>query len=119
MVTRRRAHSRLYTARDNSGVVKAAGFNLAGPENGLARARAAVVVGGRKIKAGDLVDLLVFGTRRKRVRRTGSTVALGYNGGLAIRGDNSPGATKINSPLWLEARFKGYSRVVAIIKFIL
>lgn len=114
-------HTRGYTPRDNAGVLHARGINLSGPDNGLARVRASLtkVVPGKKFTPGDLVQLLVFGTRRSRSRKTGTTVRLNYNGGLLIRGDGHPVGSKVLSPLWLEARWKGYSRAYVVAKFIL
>lgn len=116
-----RSHTRKYTPRDNAGILLARGINLAGPDNGLALAKATLlkVQPGRKLTRGDLVELLVFGTRRTHSRLTGSTVTLDYNGGMSLRGDGSPGGSKLASPIWLESRWKGYSRIISVAKFIL
>lgn len=113
-------HTRGYTPRDNAGVLHAQGINLVGPDNGLARVRASLtrIVAGKKLTRGDLVQLLIFGTRRTRSRRTVTTVRLDYNGGLLIRGDGSPVGSKVLSPLWLEARWE-YSRAYVMAHYIL
>ena len=114
-------HTRSYTPRDNAGLLRARGVNLRGPDNGLARVRASVVqaVPGKKLTPGDLVEVLVYGTRRARIRRTGGTVRLGYNGAILIRGDGHPGGSKVLSPMWLEARWRGYTRAYSMAKFVL
>ena len=117
----RKSHTRKYTPRDNAGIILARGINLFGPDNGLALAKAALlkVQPGRKLTKGDLVELLIFVTKRIHARLTGTTVALDYNGGMSLRGDGSPGASKLASPVWLESRWKGYTRIVSVAKFIL
>ena len=114
-------HTREYTPRDNAGVLLARGINLTGPDNGVARARASLirVVPGKKLTLGDLAQFLIFGVRRVRARLTGTTVKLGYNGAMLIRGDGHPVGSKILSPLWLEARWEGYSRASLMSRFLI
>ena len=115
-------HTRDYTPRDNAGVLLSRGINLVGPDNGPARVRASLirVVPGKKLSRGDLTELFVFGVRRIRLRRTGTTVKLDYNGGMLIRPDGHPVGSKILSPMWLEARWwGGYSRTNVMSRFLL
>lgn len=117
----RKSHTRKYTPRDNAGILLARGINLAGPDNGLAWVKATLmkVQPGRKLARGDLVELFVFGTRRILQRLTGGTVSLDYNGAMLLRGDGSPGGSKVNNPTWLETRWHGHSRITTVAKFIL
>lgn len=77
------------------------------------------VVPGKKLNRGDLVRLVIFGTIRPRRRRTGTVVSLGYNGGLSLRKDGSPVAGKLFCPFWVEGRWRGYSRVSLLSRFLL
>lgn len=114
-------HTRDYTPRDNAGILLARGINLVGPDNGPARVRASLIrtTPGKKLTRGDLVELYVFGTRRARSRRTGTTVKLDYNGAILVRGDGHPAGSKVLSPLWLESRWQGYTRAQVVAQFIL
>ena len=77
------------------------------------------VVPGKKLHRGDLVRVVVFGTVKSHSRRTGTSVSLGYNGALSLRKDGSPVAGKLFCPIWLEARWRGYSRVTLLARFLL
>lgn len=83
---------------------------------GLARITASLtaVVPGKKLRRGDLLGLLVFGTVRSLVRRGGVTVGLRYNGAIFLKKDGTPVATRVYAPVWLEARVYGYTRLAVL-----
>ena len=112
------SHRQGYTPRDNSGILRVRSFTRVGFPQRI-HASLTRVAPGKKVSRGDLARLLVFGTRRVRPRRTGTTVSLGYNGAISLRKDGSPVGSKVFGPVWLEARWGGYSRVAAVALFIL
>lgn len=111
-------HRQDYTPRDNSGILRVRSFTRVGFPQRI-HASLTRVAAGKKVSRGDLARLLVFGTRRVRTRRTGTTASLGYNGAISLRKDGSPVGSKVFGPVWLEARWGGYSRVAAVGVFVL
>lgn len=112
------SHRQDYTPRDNSGILRVRSFTRVGFPQRI-HASLTRVAPNKKVSRGDLARLLVFGTRRSRPRRTGTSAALTYNGAISLRKDGSPVGSKVFGPLWLEARWGGYSRVAAVAVFIL
>jgi len=112
------SHRQDYTPRDNSGILRVRSFTRVGFPQRI-HASLTRVAPGKKVSRGDLARLLVFGTRRVHPRRTGTTVGLGYNGAISLRKDGAPVGSKVFGPVWLEARWGGYSRVAAVALFVL
>ena len=109
-------HRQDYTSRDNSGILRVRSFTRVGFPQTI-HASLTRVVPAKKVARGDLAKLLVFGTVRVRVRLTGTTASLDYNGAISLRKDGAPLGSKVFGPLWLEARWDGHSRAAASASF--
>lgn len=102
-----------YQARDNAGIKSCYSVNFTRLDNRFGRILASLtrVIALKKFQKGDLIQLVVFGTRQWSYRRGGVNSKLGYNGVVALKKDGSPVGTRIHGPILLEARHAGYLRV--------
>lgn len=115
-----RPHYTHYVARDNGGVRTCYSVNRDVVAGEFARVLASVTrTGDRKVRRGDLVRLVVYGVRRRRPRRTGTVVRLGYNGVVNLKKDGTPVATRVYGPVYLEARHAGYARLAVVARGVL
>lgn len=106
--------------RDNAGVLTARTINTTvGVVPAVVTASLTRVVPDRKLHRGDLLKFVVFGTVARVTRRTGTTVGLTYNGGITLRKDGTPVATKVYAPVLLESRWTGWSRLILVARFLL
>lgn len=111
-----RPHGCAYVARDNGGIRACYSVNRTLLDGRFGRVLASLtrVVSRKKFKKGDLVQLVVFGSREWSRRRGGIHSRLGYNGVVALKKDGSPVGTRIYGPIYLEARHAGYLRVAVL-----
>jgi len=98
-----------YTTRDNGPVRSGYSVNETHLRGGLSVVLASVTRG--TLPRGTLTQVVVFGRARRVTRRTGGTVRLGYNGGVLLKKDGTPVATRVYSPAYLECRLWGYTRL--------
>lgn len=105
-----------YICRDNSGIRSCYSINRTLLEGQFGRILASlkVVTPNKKVKKGDLLQLVIFGTRKTVTRASGITSSLSYNGVISLKKDGTPVATRLYCPLYLEARHSGYMRLAVL-----
>lgn len=107
-----------YVSKDNAGIKRCYSVNFCPLllNFGVVLASLTSVSSHKKYKKGDLVKLVVIGTRRWSTRRSGVSSKLGYNGVIPVKKDNTPVATRVYGSVYLEARYTGYVRLALVSK---
>ena len=116
----RRPQNIKYVTRDNAGIRSCYSVNIKFLHGFLGEILASISrVNNTKFKKGDLVRLLVLGSRVKHQRKSGIVSSLGYNGAIVLKKDGSPVGTRVWGPVVLEARPAGYLRLAVLSRGIL
>lgn len=107
---------------DNSGAVKVALFAVNG-KNGRKYAKVGSIVRGSvkkssvggKISKGEIVSVLITGTKNKTKRKDGSSIRFSSNFGIIVNKNNSePVGTRVLGPISREIKELGFSKVVSL-----
>lgn len=68
----------------------------------------------KRVKKSQMCNAIIVRTRKKINRRDGTGLAFDNNSAVIVKENYLPVANRINGPVVLELRIKGYTKVVAI-----
>jgi large subunit ribosomal protein L14 len=107
---------------DNSGAVRVSLFSVTGKNRNRSATIGSIVAGsvkkatiGGKVKKGQIVYVLITGTRRKVQRRDGTSIKFSQNLGVLLnKGNKEMIGTRVFGPVAREIRELGYNKIVSL-----